>query len=516
MTYADMKLFRFDIHRNQSRTICMSFETSNTYYNMNGTLVASYTDFLLDFPIVDDKKKTSHIQMYLSSTDTSLLFNVTSNYRREYFLSSFYHLTFLHRYIYRSCTQIRLHMIKYQLFSWYALIDYQDNSTLIRFSNGSLHLPTLFVRKPLYWSFNNDSSWFIQIFHWANLTRTSTAMHLNSPFGLRISSINDLFTRISIDIEQHVFDQRLQWRLTIDHHWTVSLTIDRFIRYELMSIGSDSLLRLTRINLRNNQTHYLTLSYSTDNETLLHVQISFAKYFSTFINDFILDVSLRNRTLKCLCHLPFFKREFISFVWQRHMTSNFGYFHGSVQMNLLRRRRLIDYDYQWDLGSLTYWSLHSRLTVLSLNPIVWTWNFTNDYLWSGQWNIDFRLLLANHRELIRIYHYYRNNRLLSSIIFDIHLMNKHYYVNVNYSHLNHSIHGNFIRNNNQYPLYGIWSTKNSCLQLNTTDIISTTWFTSTSMKILVQTNEQKLGFLIESTNRQSTDDTDIDQVENNI
>jgi len=82
-------------------------------------------------------------------------------------------------------------------------------------------------------------------------------------------------------------------------------------------------------------------------------------------------------------------------------------------MKFLRKRRLIDYEYYWNLASIRFWTFNSHLIIFSFDPIQWNFNLTNDYLWNGKWAIDFWLLLGHRGELIRLNHKHHYRTLIS-------------------------------------------------------------------------------------------------------
>lgn len=512
VNYSSQKLFRSYFRVNESKTILLSIETSKLYYRTEGRLSTNYTNFTLDLPIVDQDEKQSHCLITFLADGTSLTFNLTSDHRQEYFLQLFHRFTFAHRYLAQSHTSILLEMMHYPLFVCNSSMEFEENSTVLQSWNGSMHLPPLFVSKPFVLVYKRHAPWFIQFFHWANLTRTWNRTELITPFGLKASMTNDVLKRISLRLEQVLLDKRLLFLFEIDRHWILSLVVNNRTRYELTFFSSESSVRLKHIDLGRNQVRQLTLNYSTDNETFFRTEIAFSKYFSAFINDFIVELSMKNHTLKFLCHIPLFRREFLSLTWKRHLHRDLFHFQGAIQMNLLRRRRIFDYDYQWNLASMALWTMKSRLAMFSLDPIEWTLDLNNDYLWSGKWVVDFRLILAARRELIRLHHEYHYHHLVSKILFDVILMNKRYDLALNYSHLNHSIRGQFIDNNGQHQIDGAWNSTDNLLLLNTQDMTSRTTITSNSIRTIVHQRLQKLGILIERSNDRFTQDTEILQV----
>jgi hypothetical protein len=139
-------------------------------------------------------------------------------------------------------------------------------------------------------------------------------------------------------------------------------------------------------------------------------------------------------------------------------------------------------------------------------------NLTNDYFWYGQWAVDFRLMLGNHQELIRLNHKYYYTTLISNLLFDFYLINLHYELDFNYYHSNHSIQGRFIKNNYKHNIDGYWNITDNILQLNTEQMKSMTIITSMFIKSIIDTHQQKRGVLIERTTNHFRNDTQIIEV----
>jgi hypothetical protein len=324
--------------------------------------------------------------------------------------------------------------------------------------------------------------------------------------------INKQSTRICLHIEQTILGQRYLLIFEIDRNWIVSLNLNGKIRYEFISAPIDSIFLIKRIDLSTNQIRQLSINYYTDNQTLIRIEILFSKYFSRFINDFILDISLKNYTLKIFCYLPLFKREFFSLTWNRYLHKELFHFHGFIEMIFLRRRRFIDYEYNWNLASIQLWTLDSQLSLFSFDPIHWNLNLTNDYLWNGKWMIDFRLMLGHRRELIRLNHQYHYTNLISNLVFNLHLINSYYDLDLNYYHLNHSIQGVFIKNKHRHEIDGYWNITRNSLQLNTQYIKSRTIITSTFFKSVIERTYEKIGILFQRTTNHFRNDTEIFEV----
>ncbi|CAF3266519.1 unnamed protein product [Rotaria socialis] len=512
----DKKLLRTSFHMNQSNIINAAAEIPGHYYESEGKFIANYTNFFLDFPIIETilekTKKSSHIHFELLSYDTHFILNLTSHFRNEYSLNSLQNFTFYNQTLYQSNVQLSLAMIKmiyYPLFSLNSLIQYLPNSRIIHLWNGSISLPLLFVSKPLLLQYERDSQLFIQLFDFANLTQTSANYYITTKLGLQLSIINDLSTKVHIHLEQTFIGKRYLLLFEIDRNWFLSLTINKELRYEFISSPIDSLFLLKRIDLNTNATQILPINYYTDNETLIRIEILFTKVFSTFINDFIFDISLKNHSFTVLCHMPLFKREFFSLIWNRYLEKELFHFHGLIQSKFLRRRRFIDYEYNWNLASVRFWTFNSSLTLFSFDPIEFNFNITNDYLWYGKWAIDFYLMLNNRRQLIRFNHKYHYTTLRSNLFFDLHLINSHYDLDFNYYHLNHSIQGEFIRNKEKYLIDGYWNITENILQLNTEHMTSMSTITSTLIKSIIDINHQKIGVLFELSTNDFTKDTQI-------
>ncbi|CAF5008669.1 unnamed protein product, partial [Rotaria sp. Silwood1] len=510
------KILRSYIDINQSNIIHVLVEIPGYYYESKGKLYANYTNFFIDFPIIETiigkTKKQSHIYFEFLSFDKNLILNLTSNFRNEYLFKLIQNFTFYNNSLYQSNIQSSLIMIKmihYQLFSFHSFIQYVQNSRIIDLWNGSIILPSLFFSKPFLLHYQKDSQLFIQIFNLANLTQTLTNYQISTKFGFQLSIINDLSTKIHIYIEQHLIGRRLSLFFEIDRNWILSLTINKKIRYEFISSPIDSLLLLKRIHIDTNTSQILPINYYTDNQTLIRIEILFTKIFSSFINNFILDISLKNHSFKILCHIPLFKREFFSLIWNRYIEKELFHFHGLIQTKFLRRRHFIDYEYNWNLASFHFWIFDSRLKLFSFDPIEFNFNITNDYLWYGKWAIDFYLMLSNHRQLIRFNHKYHYTTFRSNFLFDLHLINSHYDLNFNYYHSNYSIQGQFIKNKHTHLIDGFWNTTANILQLNTEEMKSMTLITSTLIKSIIEIYHQKIGVLIERTTNNFTNDTQI-------
>ncbi|CAF4612211.1 unnamed protein product, partial [Rotaria sp. Silwood2] len=212
---------------------------------------------------------------------------------------------------------------------------------------------------------------------------------------------------------------------------------------------------------------------------------------------------------KILCHIPLFKREFFSLTWDRYIKKELFHFHGLIQTKLLRRRRFIDYEYNWNLASFRFWTFDSGLRLFSFDPIEFNLNLTNDYLWYGKWAIDFYLKLSNNRQLIRFNHKYHYTTLRSNLLFDLQLINSHYDLDFNYYHSNYSIQGQLIKNKHKHSINGYWNTTANILQLDTEQMKSMTLITSTFIKSIIDIHHQKIGVLIEHTTNNFTNDTQI-------
>lgn len=403
-------------------------------------------------------------------------------------------------------------MMHYQLFSFNSFVQYYQNSRIIHLCNGSVTLPTLFFPKPFLFSYKKDSELFIQVFNLANLTQTQTSYHITTISGLHVKIIKDLASRIHVHLEQSFLGKLYSVLFKIDRNWLLSLTLNEEIRYEFVSSPIESLFLLKRIDVETNKTQVLPISYYTDNQTLIRVQIQFTKLFSTFINDFILDISFKNHTFKLICHIPLFKREFFSLIWHRYLEKELFHFHGLIESKWLRRRRLIDYHYNWNLASFRFWSLNSNVTFASLDPIGFHLNLTNDYLWHGQWAIDFQTMLGNRRELVRFNHKYQYTTLCSHLLFDLHLINSHFDLDFNYYHTNHSVQGHFIKNKHKHKINGYWNKTENSLQLNTEQMKSITMITSRMIKSIIDIYHHQVGILLERTTDQFTNDVHIIQV----
>ena len=87
----------------------------------------------------------------------------------------------------------------------------------------------------------------------------------------------------------------------------------------------------------------------------------------------------------------------MSLIWNRYLHEELFHFHGLIQMKILKRRRIFDYEYNCNLASIRYWTLNSNLILFSFDPIQWNFNVTNDYLWNGMWAIDRRMMLEIRR-----------------------------------------------------------------------------------------------------------------------
>ncbi|CAF4301893.1 unnamed protein product, partial [Rotaria sp. Silwood2] len=514
--YLNQKRLRSYIHINQSNIIHALVEIPGYYYESEGKLFANYTNFFIDFPIIETiigkTKKQSHIHFEFLSFDTNLVLNLTSNFRNEYSFNSIQNFTFYNNSLYQSdikTSLIMMKMIHYQLFSLHSFIQYVQNSRILDLWNGSITVPSLFFSKPFLLHYKKDSQLFIQVFNWANLIQTSTNYEISTKFGFQLSIINELSTKIHIHLEQNLIGRRFSLFFEIDRNWIISLTVNKKIRYEFISSPIDSLLLLKRIHIDTNTSQILPINYYTDNQTLIRIEILFTKIFSSFINNFILDVSLKNHSFKILCHIPLFKREFFSLTWDRYIKKELFHFHGLIQTKLLRRRRFIDYEYNWNLASFRVWTFDSGLRLFSFDPIEFNLNLTNDYLWYGKWAIDFYLKLSNNRQLIRFNHKYHYTTLRSNLLFDLQLINSHYDLDFNYYHSNYSIQGQLIKNKHKHSINGYWNTTANILQLDTEQMKSMTLITSTFIKSIIDIHHQKIGVLIEHTTNNFTNDTQI-------
>ncbi|CAF3840465.1 unnamed protein product, partial [Rotaria sordida] len=508
----NQQLLRSYIHINQSNIIYVFVEIPGDYYESEGKLFANYTNFSMDFPIIEKTKKKSHIHFEFLSFHTNLILNLTSNFRNEYSFDSILNLTFYNNLLYQSNIQtslIMIKMIRYQLFSFHSFIQYVQNSRILELWNGSIILPSLFVSKPFLLNYKKDSQLFLQVFNWANLTQISTDYHISTKFGLQLSIINDLSTKIRIHVEQNFIGRRFSLFFEIDRNWIMSLTVNKKIRYEFVSSPVESLFLLKRIDIDTNTSQILPINYYTDNHTLIRIEILFTKVFSSFINNFIFDISLKNHSFILLCHIPLFKREFFSLIWNRYIEKELFHFHGLIQTKFLRRRRFIDYEYNWNLASFRFWMFNSRLRLFSFDPIEFNLNLTNDYLWYGKWAINFYLMLSNHRKLIHFNHKYHYTTFRSNLLFDLHLINSHYDIDFNYYHSNYSIQGQFIENKHKHSIDGYWNTTANILQLNTEQMKSMTTITSKFIKSIIDIDHQKIGVLIERTTDHFTNDTQI-------
>lgn len=513
------KYFRSLFSINQSNIINIFMETPGCSYQSEGQLIANYTNLILDFPIIENSKKKSHIHFEFLSFDSHIIFNLTSNFRNDYSFKSLQNFTFYNHTLFQSNIQVSLQMIKmlhYPLFSLNSLIQYIPNTRIIQIWNGSIFLPTLIISKPLLLHYKRDSQLFIQLFDFANFTETSNNYHLKTKFGLQLLIINDLSTKIHVHIEQNFLGKRYLFLFEIDRNWFLSLTINKKIRYEFLSSPMDSLFLLKRIDIHENTTQTLPINYYTDNQTLIRIEVLFSKIFSTFINDFIFDISLKNHSFRLLCHIPLFKREFFSLVWNRYIEKELFHFHGSIQTKYLRRRRFIDHEYNWNLASIRYWTLNSSITLFTFDPIEFNLNITNDYLWYGKWAIDFYLMLSNHRHLIQFNHKYSYTRLSSNLLFDLHVINSHYDLDFNYYHLNQSIQGIYIKNKVKHMIDGYWNTTENSLRLNTEEMKSITMITPTLIKSMIDLDEQRIGFLFEISSGQFTKDPLVLKVKKSI
>ncbi|CAF2481225.1 unnamed protein product [Rotaria sp. Silwood2] len=201
--------------------------------------------------------------------------------------------------------------------------------------------------------------------------------------------------------------------------------------------------------------------------------------------------------------------EFFSLTWDRYIKKELFHFHGLIQTKLLRRRRFIDYEYNWNLASFRFWTFDSGLRLFSFDPIEFNLNLTNDYLWYGKWAIDFYLKLSNNRQLIRFNHKYHYTTLRSNLLFDLQLINSHYDLDFNYYHSNYSIQGQLIKNKHKHSINGYWNTTANILQLDTEQMKSMTLITSTFIKSIIDIHHQKIGVLIEHTTNNFTNDTQI-------
>lgn len=512
MSYIDQKFLRIYSYVNQSNFIRILFEIPGYRYESDGKLSADYTNLSLDFRTIENSKKKSQINFEFLSFSNNLILNLTSNIRNQYFLTSIHNFTFNNSYLYQSNIQSRLKMYHYQLFSYHSFAEYFENSTMLNLLNGSIHLPSLFFSKPFLFHYKKDSQLFLQFFEWANLTRISTNYNISTVFGLQISLINDLSTKILIYFEENFLGKRYLLIFEIDRNWIVSVILNKKIRYEFLSSPIDSQFLIKRIDLSTNQTRQLAINYHTDNQTLIRIEILFSKYFSRFINDFIFDMSFKNHSLKFHCYIPLFKREFFSLIWKRYVQKELFHFHGLIETKFLRRRRFIDYEYNYNLASIRYWTFKSRLIIFSLDPIQWNLNITNDYLWNGKWAIDFDLMLGQRRELIRLNHKYHYTTFLSNLLFNLHLINSHYDLDFNYYHLNHSIQGSFIKNKYKNEINGYWNTSENILQLNTQHMKSITTIKSIFLKSIIDVSEEKIGVLIHRTTSPFINDTQIMEV----
>jgi hypothetical protein len=510
--YLNQRLLRSYFHINQSNFINILFDIPGYRYESEGKLSADYTNFSLDFPIIENHKKKSNIHFEFSSFSPHLLLNFTSNIRSQYFFTSLYNFTFDNNYFSQTEIHSLLKMIHYQLFSFHSFVQYLPNSTNLQSFNGSLILPSLFFSKPLLFTYEKDSQLVFQLFEWANLTRTSTSTNISTIFGLQLSMINDLSTKISLHIEQTILGKRYLLIFEIDRNWMISLILNQKIRYEFISAPIDSAFLIKRIHLSTNQTRQLSINYYTDNQTLIRIEILFSKYFSQFINDFILDISLKNHSLKLYCYIPLFKREFFSLTWKRYLHKELFHFHGLIEMKFLRRRRFMDYEYNWNFASIRFWTWESQLSMFSFDPIQWNLNLTNDYLWYGKWAIDFRLMLGNRRELIRFNHQYHYTTLISNLLFNFHLINSYYNLNLNYYHFNHSIEGVYMKNKYRHEINGYWNTTENSLQLNTQYMKSMTIINSTFFKSIIERLHEKFGVLVQRTTSHFRNDTEILEV----
>ena len=504
------RILRMDIQRKQSDSIDVLFDIPDYRYSSEGKIIANYTNFTLDFPITENQKKHSHIHLIFSSFEDHLHCNLTSHYRNRYVFHSLWNVTFLRQYLSQFIVQSSLKMHHYPLFSFQSFAQFLSNSTTLQSFNSSFTLPSLFVSRPFQLTFEKNSHLFIQLFEWANLSRLENHWNLSTIFGLQLSLLNDLPFGLSLHLEQRFLGHRYFFIVHIDRHWLISLTINRKIRYELLSSPVDSIIFIQRIDLPTNEIHRLPIHYSTDNQTLIRIEVLFSKYFSTLINDFLLDISWKNQTWKCLCHIPIFRREFFLFTWTRDVQQEFGHFQGTIEMKFLRRRRLFNYQYDWNIASIRFWQFDSRLILFAFDPIQWKMNITNDYFWNGFWMINTRLILGHHRELLRLDHQYHFRSLLSNLLFNLSLINSHYDLNLNYYHGNHSIDGLFVKNRERFQIDGYWNRTENLLQLNTQETKSMTIIRSNFFQSFVEKNDdQKLGILFERTSIHLNTDTQL-------
>lgn len=222
---------------------------------------------------------------------------------------------------------------------------------------------------------------------------------------------------------------------------------------------------------------------------------------------------MRNHSLKLSCHIPAFKREFLALTWSRSVQREVLHFHGLIEFKLLRRRHWLDLTYDWNLASIRSWTFETRLNALSFEPIHWSFNITNDYLWYGRWAVNFRMMLGTRRQLIGLHHQYHYTTAMSNLIFDLQLVNTRYDLDFNYYHSNHSIGGRLIKDRQHHPIDGYWNATANALHLNTPSMRSTSTITSTFIKSIVDAQHEKIGVLFErTTNQLTSNDSQIAQV----
>jgi len=497
--YLNQRLIEIHSNLNRSDDILIQLIIPGYSYQTNGKLLANYTNCSLDFPIFENSKQTSHIHFDFISLSNSLIFNLTSTLHNQYFLRSIQNLTFTNQFLSQLNHEFNLTMFEYHLISSNLIINYFQNSTIVQLLNGSFHLPNLFVSKPFHFHYKKDSKIFLQLFHWANFTQIERNSHLQTSFGLHLFIRNNLPAKISFQFEQTIFNKRLVFLIEIDRNWMISLIVNQKFRYELVTSPMDSVFLIRQINLLTNQTRVLPIHYYSDSQTLIRIEIRFSKYFTRFMNDFLLDFSLKNHTLKLSSFIPLFKREFLSFVWIRSVQKELFHFSGSIQAKILHKRRLIDYDYDVNLASIRFWTFNSKLSLLSSKPIHWNLNLTNDYLWNGQWTIDFHLTSDQQQELIRLHHQYTYTTLISNLIFQLKLISTKYDLDFNYYHFNQTIGGLWKKNFEIHRITGDWNSTENSLSLNTETMKSKTILQPKLIKILIERLHQQIGFVFQRT-----------------
>ena len=500
---------RASIYLNHSGTIDVSMNLFGSQYQSAGQLTANYTNASVYFPIVSKTAQPTHIRADFSSVEDDVTINVTSDLRHGYRFHAIQNFTFVHQYLARSFTELSFNWTHYPLFTFHSLAYFLENSTVLQSCNVTMVPPSLFFPKPLLFHYQRDSQWLLQLFDWANLTRTNASYDLSTRVGLELTATKHALTRASLRLEEIFLGERVLVLVEFEHQWRMTLTLNRRIQYECISFPSNNSFLWRRTDLDTDQVHLLEAKYSNINQTGLRIELLLSKYFSSFVHDLILDMSMNNDTWTCRCFIPLFRREFFALTWQRSSQRPWLHFQGALQATLFRRRRLIDYEYDWNFASIHLWTIDSRLNSFSFDPLHWHFNLTNDYLWQGRWTTNGRLMAGAHRQLIRFHQMYLYTRSVSRMLVDLHVMLNHFELDVNYHHGNSSLQGHFKQNDYEHRIHGDWNSTLNRLRLDTQDMRTVTTLTSSSIKSIIERGHQRMGLFIERALNEFANDSDV-------